>query len=294
MTTQRLRVVSVVGLVCTIAVACSSSSRRGATSGTTRPTSATAAPSGGTARSSAPPPVGNPPLTRPIITLDGCTPSRASASHESEALFAWPSPKRTVQVLADPARGATGSYAIVERFFANTRGHGAGSPVDINGRQADVYVGVYGQGAVEWTLTDGSEGYIRTRGFDRPGLVALARALRPRRVQSLVAGFDLVAPAPDRLAIVGETAGAVQGDALSSTCTRADGSTLTVSALRGNPVYQYGAALDALPLPVVRQRGDAVVIVAGPNPAATAALTSVRNATPQQWAQLLRTDTRHP
>jgi hypothetical protein len=226
--------------------------------------------------------------------MAGCAPSSANASHESEALFAWPSPKRTVQVLADPARGAAGPYAIVERFFADTRGHGVGSPVDINGRQADVYVGVYGQGAVEWTLSDGSEGYIRTRGFDRAELVALARALRPRRVQLPVAGFDLSSPAPGRLAIVGETAGTVQGDALSSTCTRADGSTLTVSVLRGDPVYQYGAALDALPLPIVGQRDDAVVVVAGPNAAATAALSSIRNATRQQWAQLLGAHTRHP
>jgi hypothetical protein len=199
-----------------------------------------------------------------------------------------------VQVLADPARGAAGPYAIVERFFANTRGYGAGSPIDINGRRAMVYVGVYGQGAVEWTLPDGSEGYIRTRGFGRAGLVALARALRPRPVQSPVAGFDLATHAPYRLAIVGETAGPVEGDILSSTCTRPDGSALTVTALRGNPVFQYGSALDALPLPVVGQRDDAVVVVVGPNAAATAALETIRNATPQQWAVLLRAHTGHP
>lgn len=230
----------------------------------------------------------------------------ASASHGSAVLFAWPSPKRTVQAVADPARGAGGPYAIVERFFVHAAVRGLlGSAVDINGRRAGVYVGIYGQGAVEWILADGSEGYIRTRGFDRAGLVSLARALRPRRVQSPVAGFDLASPAPYRLAILGETAGTVEGDTVSSTCRRPDGSTLNVEALRGNPVFQYGVALDALPLPVVGQRGDTVLTVFGRSgmtitydatskPAAPEVLTSVHNATPQQWALLLRAHTGQP
>ena len=233
------------------------------------------------------------PLTRPIITTAGCIPISAYERHETVTLFAWPSTKRTVQVLADPTRGAAGPYAIVERFFVSTRSRGVGSFVDINGRRAEVYVGIYGQGAVEWTLADGSEGYIRTRGFDRAGLVSLARALRPRRVQSPVAGFDLASPAPSRLAILGETAGTVEGDSVSSMCRLPDGSTITVLALRGNPVFQYGTALDALPLPVIDQRDDTVVVVFGPKSAATTALTSVHNATPQQWGLLLRAHSGH-
>jgi hypothetical protein len=282
-------------LVCAISFACSSSTRRGAAPATTRPTSTPPAPSVGPSGSSVPGSVGKMPLTRPIITIRGCTPSWARAGHTSAVLFARPSPKRTVQVIGDPARGAGGPYAIVERFFENARRYPvSGSTVDINGQRAWVYVGVYGQGAVEWTLADGTESYIRTRGFDRAGLVSLARALRPRRVQSPVAGFDLASPAPSRRVILGETAGTVEGDAVSSLCRQADGSTLTVSALRGNPVFQYGVALDALPLPDIGQRGDTVVIVFGPKPAATAALTSVHNATPQQWALLLRGYTGHP
>jgi hypothetical protein len=52
-------------------------------------------------------------------------------------LFSWPSPTRTVQVLADPVHGAADPYAIVERvfIFANTGGGFAPGPaVEVNGR----------------------------------------------------------------------------------------------------------------------------------------------------------------
>ena len=204
-------------------------------------------------------------------------------------MFAWPSSRRTVQVVADPVRGVAQPYAVVERFFANGEGHDMPGPlVDVNGRPASVYVGEYGQGAVKWTLADGSAGYIRARGFDRSGLVAIARSLRARTASSPVPGFDLVRPAPFGLALADGTAGPIRRSGVSSTCTLATGVQVTVEVLRGDRFARYALPMDSLPLPVVAERGDAVVAIFSPDPAAARrAIRSVHNATTQQWAALI-------
>jgi len=205
-------------------------------------------------------------------------------------LFSVPNPDRTVQVLANPARGIAGPYAIVERFFANARPIGAPSPavVNINGRMASVYIGIYGQENVVWKLPDGSEVYIRARGFNRTDLVALARALRPRPTALSIPGLDVTRPAPYGLAVVGETAGPSDGTSESSGCTLPNGADLNVSALHGDIVFEYGAALDWVPLPVVAERSDTAVMVVGPAEAALTASRSVHNPGVRQWAALLR------
>ena len=118
----------------------------------------------------------NGPLTRPIVTMKGCVPAWADQGSGTVKLFSLPNPIRTVQVLANPTRGIAGPYAIVERFFKNASPIGAPAPavVNINGRLASVYIGIYGQGNVVWTLPDDSEVYIRTRGFDQTQLIAIA------------------------------------------------------------------------------------------------------------------------
>ena len=215
-------------------------------------------------------------------------PTWAQAGSGTVKLFSLPNPKRTVQVLAEPARGIAGPYAIVERFYANATRIGAPAPADvnINGRIGSVYVGTYGQGNVVWTLADRSEVYVRTRGFTKAQLVVIARALRPRTTPS-ISGLDLTRRAPLGLAIVGATAGPVHGTLQSSGCTLANGAELRVSALHGDTVFQYGVAMDSLPLPVVAKRGGAVVMVVGPPAIARAAIGSVHNAGAQQWATLL-------
>ena len=109
-------------------------------------------------------------------------------------MFARPSPKRTVQVLADPGRGVAAPYAIVERFYANARSVGGTGKAEINGRHAFVYVGRYGQGSVDWTLADGSESYVRTRGFDTTS---------PNPIQAAAAAAYAANPIPVRIPMSG-------------------------------------------------------------------------------------------
>lgn len=275
-------------LVC--ATACSSGGGKRAAATTTTsvaPTTTHAAPG---RRPGSPRTGGKEPLTRPIITMAGCVPAWAGQGSGTVTLFSLPNPKRTVQVLASPARGIAGPYAIVERFVPNAGRIGTPDPVfvNINGQRAAVYVGIYGQGNVVWILADGSEVYIRTRGFDRTDLVTIARALRPRPTSSPIPGFDLTRPAPLGLAVVGETAGPVHGTSESSGCTLTNGADLNVSALHGDTVFEYGVAMDWVPLPAVAERGDTAVMVVGPPAAALTASRSVHDASVQQWAALLR------
>jgi hypothetical protein len=221
--------------------------------------------------------------------MAGCVLSSAGEGSDTLTLFAWPSSKRTVQVLADPERGVNRPYAIVERFFANTRGRAVReSAVRVNGRPAWVYVGKYGQGAVIWRLADGSVANIRARGFDRAGLLAIARALRARATSSQIPGFELARPAPFGLALVGETAGAIRSVGVSSTCKLTSGVDVTVSVLRGDAVSRFAGPMDAFPLPVLAQRDGVVVAIFSTDAAAARrASRSVHNATTRQWAGLL-------
>jgi hypothetical protein len=221
--------------------------------------------------------------------MPGCVLTSAGERSSTLTLFAWPSSKRTVQVLADPKRGVDRPYAIVERFFANTRDRAVlESAVRVNGRPAWVYVGKYGQGAVIWRLADGSVANIRSRGFDRKGLVAIARSLRARPTTSRIPGFDAGRPTPFGLALVGETAGAIRSSGASSTCNLTNGVQVTVSVLRGDAVGRFAGPMDALPLPRLAERDGAVVAIFSPDSAASArASHSIRNATRRQWAELL-------
>jgi hypothetical protein len=221
--------------------------------------------------------------------MPGCVLESAGEGSSTLTLFSWPSSKRTVQVLADPKRGVDRPYAIVERFFANTRDRAVlESAVRVNGRPAWVYVGKYGQGAVIWRLADGSVANIRARGFDRAGLVAIARSLRARATASRIPGFDVARPTPFGLALVGETAGPVRSAGVSSTCTLANGVQVTVSVSRGDTVSRFAGPMDALPLPVLSERDGAVVAIFSPDAAAARrASHSIRNAARRQWAELL-------
>ena len=284
--TERSSACLVALLLCV--TACSGGGGKGSSVTTTgvAPMTSTSAPG---PTSGLPPAGERVPLTRPIIDMPGCLLTSAGEGSGTLTLFAWPSSRRTVQVLADPEHGVDRPYAIVERFFANTRNRAVReSAVYVNGRPAWVYVGQYGQGAVIWRLADGSVGNIRARGFDRAGLLAIARSLGARATSSPIPGFDVARSSPFGLALVGETAGAIRDAGVSSTCTLSNGVRVTVSVSRGVTVSRFGGPMDGLPLPVLSERDGAVVAVFSPDAAAARrASRSVHNATTKQWAALL-------
>jgi uncharacterized protein YoaH (UPF0181 family) len=229
------------------------------------------------------------PLLRPVLNIAGCQPSSASQGHVEHQLFARRSSKPVpVQIVADTSRSMNDAYVVVERFFADTRAVDVGSNADVNGAKAQVFTAEYGQGSVTWLLPDGSEAYVRSRGFDADQLLTIARALTPRPADAAIAGFDISPDASSTLRIVAESADGVAGDYVGSACTFDDGTQARVSVLTGDLTFQYGTAMDWLPLPTIARRGDSLVSVTVlPGHDGQAALESVTNASVEEWSRLL-------
>jgi hypothetical protein len=227
-------------------------------------------------------------LVRPIIDLPGCTPSWALERSGPVTLFARPSSAPLpVQLLASAPDDLTAPYAVVERFFADQRASGGPrDSVDVNGQPARVHVGEHGQGEVQWLLPDGTEAYLRSRGFSQDQLVEIARALQPRPTNAAVPGFDLAPPAPMGLTIVDETT-QLSGDSTSTSCTLATGVRVTAVFLRGDPVFQFAVALDWSPLPTLTRVGGEIVSIVAPTADAETVARALKNTTAEQWHVLL-------
>jgi hypothetical protein len=196
-------------------------------------------------------PTFDPPLVGPVLRFDGC-PTRPEQGHTgSMGLYIHPNAgPHPVQLIADPALGAAGPYAIVERFFADQRST-APAPFE----PADVRIAGDGQGDALWVLDDGSEVYLRARGFDTDQVIALAEALVPRPADAAIAGFDLEPPAESGMQIVDETA-ALDGSGAGTNCVVADKGTVSAIVLEGAPVFRYAVALDWAPVPYVVDLGE--------------------------------------
>ncbi|MGD9995618.1 MAG: hypothetical protein AB7L17_02830 [Ilumatobacteraceae bacterium] len=193
----------------------------------------------------------DPPLVAPVLQLDGC-PTRAEQGHTGPiGLYIHPrAGPHPVQLIANPTLGAAGPYAIVERFFTDQR-----STTPDPFEPADVRIAGDGQGEASWVLDDGSEVYIRERGFDADQVIALADALVARPTDAAIAGFDLDPPALSGVQIVSETA-ALTGSAAGTNCVVADAGMVSALVLEGEPVFSYAVALDWAPVPYVVDLGD--------------------------------------
>jgi len=230
-------------------------------------------------------------LVRPVIDTSYCTPLSAGEWTETEHnLFARSRAGHpTVQIIGDPSADITAPYAVVERFFTDQRPPNMGEIHDINGREGRVYIGKSGSGQVAWLLPDGTEAYIRSRGWGADELLQLARALSPRTADAAVPGFDVTGALPAGAALIGETAGPLIGSGARSMCQLdGNGGHLNLAVIRGDIPYTFGVNVDWSPLPTVIQRGDAVVGIAGPPHTPARAIDDVTNATPEEWEALLQ------
>jgi len=202
--------------------------------------------------------------SHPQIGSSDCTASSAGEGSARVGLFVrfrWT--RHAVQLLGDPVLGTSGPYAIVERFFEGQRPMYDPAAPDpqfvIGGRAGRVYVGPYGQGEVQVILDDGSELYLRARGFTIAQLIATASALSARPVDAAVPGFDFAPPPGSGLALLDETDD-LHGSAVRTSCATANGVLWSLAVLGGSPVYQYGVALDWLPLDTLTSAADGSVV----------------------------------
>lgn len=216
----------------------------------------------------------------PTFDADGCGPVETARFEGARGLYIHPGAgPHPVQLFADPNRGIAGPYVIVERFFEGQRysvDTEFGQDLAVNGRPAQAFIAGDGQGEVSWVLLDGSEVYLRGRGFDRGQLLAVATGLQARSTDDPIAGFDLAAPPGSGLALIDESAD-LRGSAVTAWCTLSDGAQVSAAVLSGPPVFQYAVALDTAPAADVAELANGQLIsVIGPPAARRQALASLR------------------
>ncbi|MCP4958309.1 MAG: hypothetical protein GY925_03460 [Actinomycetia bacterium] len=192
------------------------------------------------------------------------------------------------QLLAT-TRGPIGlRYAITQRFPAGQQPPvtGGSDTTVIAGQPVHLVVTDEGEGEARWLLPDGSEAYVRSRGLNGEELRGLVAALSPRPQSAPIAAFNLTDPDRTGFEIIDETAN-LHGDWIVTRCQFADGETVSVLLLRGDPVFQYGVALDRPTPPEITVRGDTVMISGAPPSQARAAVASLTDTDPEHWNTLL-------
>lgn len=242
-------------------------------------------------------------ITRPIVDPAVCEPVSAADGSPSGlprdvsstlplTLFARPSELPIpIQIIAASVDGQAEPFALVQRYLDRDRQLvSPDSIVSING--IDTFVATYpnGNGEVEWTLDDGSTGYLRSRGLDRDRLVAIAGQLTPRPADAAIPGFDYGSQGPAGLALVAEAMNTDvrRGAFAGSQCRVAStGSVYRIGAFTGDPVLTYAAVIDRPPPVDVGVIGDAVIVISGISDPLAPTVGDVVDADEATWRRLL-------
>ena len=100
-----------------------------------------------------------------------------------------------MQIIAEPAAGVTGRFALVERFFTThfdlfDRDFGLDEFVEINDTRAIFTTSDNGYGDAFVRFDDGTAAYVRARLLDRAELEQVVTALTPRTGDAAATGFD--------------------------------------------------------------------------------------------------------
>jgi hypothetical protein len=249
-----------------------------APTGSTVPTTAAGTPSAGIIR-----PVVASGLCEPVVAREGVA--------DGLALFARPSNNPIpIQIIGDPVDGPVGAFALVQRYFGDAYEIRAQETVDIDGVPVGVSVYDNGNGEVTWNLADGSQGYLRSRGLDREVLIEMVSALAPRPVSAPIPGFDYTTGGGDMTALEllhEQMSTEVTGRSAGSECqVAATGYRYWISAVVGDPVFQYGGVIDR-PAPLeVGVRNGALVVIEGLADPTAPTVSDVINADPVAWLDL--------
>lgn len=234
-------------------------------------------------------------ITRPATDPSSCEPQSAREGHFSDDtlnLFAnsreAPIP---IQIIGDPEGPPFVAFALVERFFTSDFVGGGGSEtVEINGNQVRLGTFPNGNGNARWTLPDGSIAYLRSRGLDVAALKDIVGRLSPRDPAAAIPGFDFDDSTGARqFALLAEHLNTgVRGNVATVECiSPATGFRYQVSAIDGEPIFEYGGVIDRpVPLEVGIQAGTLIVINGIPDPSAPT-VSGVVDGDADSWAALL-------
>ncbi len=245
-------------------------------------------------------------ITRPIVDPAICEPISASGGAPSGlprdpnaslplTLFARPSSFAVpIQIIGDPVDGQAKPFALLQRYVDRDRQLTSPDHVEsING--IDVFVREYpnGNGEAEWTLPDGSIGYLRARGLDREQLVSILTQLTPRPADAPIPGFDYGPDGPDGLELVAEALNTDprESEGAGSQCRVAStGYVYRINTLSGSEVLTYAIVIDRPPPVDVGVVGDQVIVIGGPEDPAAPTASDVIDANEEAWRELLIAD----
>jgi hypothetical protein len=119
-----------------------------------------------------------------------------------------------------------------------------------------------GNGEATWNLSDGTQGYVRSRGLDLEQLSRIVRDLRPHDGGASIPGFDFT-PRGDEGTISMQAEHlniGVRGGRATSRCQLGSTSFVyRIDALFGDPIYQYALVIDR-PVPLDVGFADATLI----------------------------------
>ena len=238
-------------------------------------------------------------LLRPFVDPNLCAPLAVTGDGDATGstfdlhLFARATQASSfpIQIIGDPNGGPTAPFALLQRYPEQSGpGQGQGQTIRVN--DWDVALGVFGNGNGDgrWGLPDGGEGYLRSRGLDRDSLVAIISSLTARDATAAIPGFDYTpgpsVPATLQLLVEHLNTG-VYGRGAGLRCQVASTNFLyRISALDGDPVFQYALVIDRpVPLEVGYQYGTLVIIEGLADPTAPS-VADVVNADPPTWNNL--------
>jgi hypothetical protein len=237
------------------------------------------------------------PIVRPYVDPTICNPLAATESTFNDHTWvpfarssAEPLP---IQAIGDPASGPTGPFAVVLRYPTQDRADQVSEPVIINGWSVGIHTFENGNGEAIWNLSDGTQGYLRSRGLDATALAAIVSRLTPRDRSAPVAGFDYAGSpnGPTPLELIAEHLNTgLNGSSQTIQCrVEPTGFLYTISTIDADPITRFMSVIDGPPpLEVAAAAGRLIVIIGNPNPIANAPTAAqVSNADPATWSNLL-------
>lgn len=235
-------------------------------------------------------------LTRPVTDSSTCDPVSARETFtEGLTLFARSSTNPVpIQVVANPVEGLVGPFAIVQRFFGDDRIPTGDEAVDIDGTTFWIRLADNGNGAVGWDVGDGSVGNVRSRGLDRTALIGLVSAFTPRPATVSIPGFNYRSSTGGLQLLHEQMNTDIDGEVGSSECVVAStGYGYRISAINGDPVFQYGGVIDRLVPLEVGTQGSTLIVIDGVSDPAAPTVKDVVDADREAWLEL-RSQPRRP
>jgi hypothetical protein len=193
-----------------------------------------------------------------------------------------------VQVIGNPSLGPVGPFAVIQRL-PHRNDRSIGDVLSIADWKVTIQVLDNGNGEASWTLADGSDGYVRSRGLDRGALVRIIDSLRVRDANAPVPGFDYI---DDRTSLmhllVDQMNTAVSGRASFAECTvLGSGYVYQLFAIEGDDLAKFAAIIDQSPPLEVGYRDGTLISIGGIADPSAPTVRAIVNADPDVWRRLL-------